>query len=186
MKKNQSLKNTFKKFVPVQFLNRIASQGIENIELGKAQNEIITILFSDIRSFTNLSENITPQELLNFLNAYFRRMNQSIHDNHGFVDKFIGDAIMALFDLPEKSDEEEAMYGVKAAIDMQLTLKEYNRERDRAGYIPVNMGIGVHSGPVVIGTVGSEDRMDSTVLGDSVNMAARLEGLTKYYLIRSY
>jgi adenylate cyclase len=176
-----SMTQTFEKFVPKQFLKRIAGEGIENIKLGQAQSDIITVLFSDIRSFTALSETMSPQELLNFLNAYLQRMNKPIHDHYGFVDKFIGDAIMALFDLPEESDTEEAQCAVRAAIDMQKALKVYNQHRSNCNYLPIATGIGIHSGPVVIGTVGSEDRMDSTVLGDSVNLASRLEGLTKYY-----
>jgi len=93
----KSLNKTFERFVPRQFLNRIAKDGLEQIHLGNAESDIVTILFSDIRSFTSLSENMAPQEILNFLNAYFQQMNRPIHDNHGFIDKFIGDAIMALF-----------------------------------------------------------------------------------------
>ncbi|MCK5720536.1 MAG: adenylate/guanylate cyclase domain-containing protein [Thiomargarita sp.] len=168
---------TFEKFVPKQFLNRISNEGLENIELGTAQTEILTILFSDIRSFTELSESMSPQELLNFMNAYLRRMNQPIHNHHGFIDKFIGDAIMALFDHPENS----AMNGVEAAIGMQATAKSYNQYRAKSGYSPIALGIGIHTGEAIIGTIGSEDRMDSTVLGDAVNLASRLESLTKYY-----
>lgn len=172
---------TFEKFVPKQFLKRIAAKGLDNIELGKAESDTITILFSDIRTFTELSETLTPQELLNFLNAYLQRMNTPIHQNHGFVDKFIGDAIMALFDRPDGNDAKEAQDGVNAAVEMQKSLIEYNQHRKNCGYRPIATGTGIHSGPVVIGTVGSIDRMDSTVLGDSVNVASRLEGLTKIY-----
>jgi len=182
-----AMTRTFEKFVPKQFLKRITGQGgLENIEVGKAESEVITILFSDLRSFTTLSENMTPQELLNFLNAYLKRMNKPIHEHHGFIDKFIGDAIMALFDTSELPDgtteqSQQALNGVEAAIAMQEAIKVYNVHRNNVGYQPIYQGIGVHIGPVIIGTVGSEDRMDSTVLGDSVNTAARLEGLTKTY-----
>ncbi|MGK0290468.1 MAG: class 3 adenylate cyclase/GAF domain-containing protein, partial [bacterium] len=175
------LNQTFEKFVPAQFLSRIAKEGIEKIELGKAQSDFITILFADIRSFTNLSENLTPQELLNFLNSYFQEMNKPIHLNHGFIDKFIGDAVMALFDNPEGTDDKEAYNAVQAAIGMQVALQEYNVGRQRAGYQKIEVGIGIHSGDSIIGTVGSKDRMDSTILGDNVNLASRLEGLSKYY-----
>ena len=172
---------TFEKFVPRQFLRRIANQGLENIEPGRAQSAGISILFSDIRSFTHLSETMSPQELMNFLNEYFSKMNEPIRENNGYIDKFIGDAIMALFDLPEKTDQDEAICAVRAAIGMQESLKEFNRHRIAHGGVPIITGIGIHGGPVVIGTVGSEDRMDSTVLGDVVNLASRLEGLTKQY-----
>jgi len=172
---------TFEKFVPRQFLDRIATEGVENIVLGRAEGDFITLLFSDIRSFTELSEQMTPQELLDFLNNYLKLMNEPIHAQLGFVDKFVGDAIMAIFDLPNLTDAVEAEKAIQAAIGMQEALKVYNQNfKDRA-FFPINIGIGIHSGPVVIGTVGSEDRMDSTVLGDAVNLASRLEGLTKFY-----
>ncbi|MBF0236779.1 MAG: hypothetical protein HQM12_03675 [SAR324 cluster bacterium] len=172
---------TFEKFVPQQFLSRIAREGLEKIELGKAESAFITILFSDIRSFTTLSETMPPQELMNFLNAYLKRMAKPIHAQKGYIDKFIGDAIMALFDLPDETHSEEALRSVTAAIDMHKVLQRYNRHRQKVGYAPIEIGIGIHSGPVVIGTVGSSDRMDSTVLGDTVNLASRLESLTKQY-----
>jgi|GEM_PF-1162742 len=172
---------TFEKFVPRQFLARIATEGVENIELGMAESDFVTLLFCDIRSFTELSEKMSPQELLDFLNSYLKQMNRPIHAQLGFVDKFIGDAIMAIFDLPQMSDGDEAHNAIQAAIGMQEALNTYNLNfRDRE-FFPINIGIGIHSGQAIIGTVGSEDRMDSTVLGDAVNLASRLEGLTKYY-----
>jgi len=179
-----AMTRVFEKFVPKQFLNRIAQEGIENIELGKAENDTMTILFSDIRSFTTLSENMTPQEVLNFLNSHFKNMNEQIRKHHGFVDKFIGDAVMALFHRPEGTYADAAQDAVQAAIDMQKAVQVYNQDRQKCGYQPISTGIGIHSGPAIIGTVGSEDRMDSTVLGDAVNLASRLEGLTKTYGIQ--
>ncbi|MBF0239414.1 MAG: GAF domain-containing protein [SAR324 cluster bacterium] len=179
--KIMAMTQTFQKFVPQQFLRRIAGENLEEIALGVAQGDYITVLFSDIRNFTGFSETVTPQELLNFLNAYFQRMSDAIHQCQGFIDKFIGDAIMALFDLPDQTDEQEAVCAIHAAITMQKAVAEYNRHRAQSGYHPIKTGIGIHSGPVVIGTVGSRDRMDSTVLGDTVNVASRLESLTKQY-----
>nr|MCS5621736.1 adenylate/guanylate cyclase domain-containing protein [Nitrospinaceae bacterium] len=102
----------------------------------------------------------------------------------GFVDKFIGDAIMVLFSLPEESNSTEALNTVQAAIEMQQQVDFFNQDQDNELWEPLRVGIGIHSGPVIIGTVGSEERMESTVTGDSVNLAARLEGLTKYYRSR--
>ena len=175
------LTRIFEKFVPREFLDRIAKTGIENITLGHAESDVITILFSDIRSFTDISESMEPAELMQFLNTFLRFMSEPIHLNHGFVDKFIGDAIMALFDQPGKPDAIEARDAVRSGIEMQASLVRFNKLRAKQNYPPTNIGIGVHSGPVVIGTLGSDTRMDSTVLGDAVNLAARLEGLTKNY-----
>ena len=171
----------FEKFVPKEFIRRIAPEGLENLKFGMAESDFISIMFCDIRSFTNMSEKLSPQELVDFLNDYLKRMNIPIASYHGFVDKFIGDAIMALFSLPGKSNALEANNTVQAAIEMQQQVDLFNQEKDNALHSPLRVGIGIHSGPVIIGTVGSEDRMDSTVAGDSVNLAARLEGLTKFY-----
>mgnify|MGYP002395822271 CR=1 FL=1 len=175
------LTDLFERFVPKEFLHRIAPDGLEHLRFGQADHDFITILFSDIRSFIDLAETLSPQQLLDFLNAYFARMNEPIRQSKGFVDKFIGDGILALFDLPDHSDKDEAVSALHAAIAMQTGLQEWNRERADSGAPPVKMGIGIHSGHVIIGTVGSEQRMDSTVLGDAVNLASRLEGLTKFY-----
>ena len=174
----------FEKFVPKEFISRIAPDGLENLKFGMAESDFISIMFCDIRSFTNLSEKLSPQELVDFLNDYLKRMNIPISRYHGFVDKFIGDAIMALFSLPDESNATEALNTVQAAIEMQQQVDLFNQDQDNGLREPLRVGIGIHSGPVIIGTVGSEDRMDSTVAGDSVNLAARLEGLTKYYRSR--
>ncbi|MGK5092810.1 adenylate/guanylate cyclase domain-containing protein [Deltaproteobacteria bacterium TL4] len=176
-----AMTKTFERFVPKQFLDRVAKEGLGNIQLGKAESDFVTILFSDIRAFTTLSETMNPQELLNFLNAYLTRMNEAIHNYGGFVDKFIGDAIMALFDDPGGSHHQSAHNAVYAAIAMQKTLDIYNKHRAQTGYPPITIGIGLHSGISIFGTVGSHDRMDTTVLGDTVNLASRLESVTKYY-----
>ncbi len=175
-----AMTRTFEKFVPKQFLSRLAGQGIEHIQLGQAQLETVTVLFSDIRAFTTLAETMAPQELLNFLNAYFQRMNEVVHRYDGFIDKLVGDAMMALFDLSQRP-EDDVKHAIQCAIAMQQELQVYNQLRQHSGYRKISAGIGLHSGPVVFGTVGSQERMDSTVIGDVVNVASRLEGLTKYY-----
>lgn len=173
---------SFEKFVPRQFLNRIASEGIKNVKdfpIGKADGGFVTILFADIRGFTSLSESMTPQEVLDFLNALFHRLGEPVHRNHGFVDKFMGDSIMALFDSPDGQKDQQVHNAVRAATEMIESLENFNAEREAAGLAPVRIGIGIHTGSVIIGTVGVESRMDLTVLGDSVNVAARLEQLNK-------
>lgn len=174
------LNQNFQKFVPRQFVEHIYKQG-QSLELGYADEDNVAIMFCDIRGFTGLSEKMKPQELMSFLNSYFLRMNAPIHDNKGFIDKFIGDAIMALFDNPEGSDCDKAQDSIRAAIGLRRALFLYNQHREKSGYAPVNIGIGIHFGPVIIGTVGSDDRMDTTVIGDSVNIAQRLETLAPVY-----
>ncbi|CBL44829.1 Adenylate/guanylate cyclase [gamma proteobacterium HdN1] len=176
------LSNMFEKFVPKQFLSRIARRGIENIELGKAEDEVISVMFADIRGFTSLSEAMSPQELLNFLNSYFSRIDGVIHRNRGFIDKFLGDGAMAIFEGDEAF--KSARHAVKAAIEMQCDLVEYNQYRENSGYQAVAVGIGINTGNVVISTVGSHERMDSTVLGDNVNLASRLQELTKIFGVK--
>lgn len=168
----------FEKFVPKQFLKRIAKEGVETIRAGRVESETITILFSDIRSFTKISETMTPDTLFAFLNDYLSRMEEPIKKNNGFIDKFIGDAIMALFD---GNFRVQAQSAVRAAIAMQKALQTLNAERAEQGLLEIGTGIGIHIGSVMLGTLGNENRMDSTVIGDAVNLASRLEGLTKFY-----
>ncbi len=176
-----SLTHTFEKFVPKQFLEKVATDGVESIRLGNVSSAHVTILFNDIRSFTTLAEQMPPQNVFNFLNSYLARMNPLIEKNHGYVDKFIGDAIMALFDQRAGTEHQAAQNAVHAAIEMQQELSLYNRHRQKSGYPRVAAGTGIHSGHVIIGTLGSENRMDTTAIGDAVNLASRLEDLTKYY-----
>ncbi|MFC1852554.1 adenylate/guanylate cyclase domain-containing protein [candidate division CSSED10-310 bacterium] len=170
---------TFRKFVPQQFLNRIAHEGIESIKLGSVTRERRTLVFSDIRGFTRFAENFAPAEVLQFLNQYFALMHVCIEKHGGFVDKFLGDAIMALFE--HEDPKQEAKLAIQAAIAMQKSLVEFNIEQEKKGLSAVAAGIGIHSGRIVIGTVGSESRMDSTAIGDTVNVTSRLENLTKFY-----
>jgi len=174
---------TFQKFVPKQFVEHFAKHGSDALALGRADEDNVAIMFCDIRGFTGLSEKMSPQELMNFLNSYFLRMNAPIHSNNGFIDKFIGDAIMALFDRPNGEDSDKASDAIRAAMGLRKALSLYNEHRANSGYDPVDIGIGIHFGPVIIGTVGSDDRMDTTVIGDSVNIAQRLESLAPIYNI---
>ncbi len=175
------LTQTFQKFVPRQFVEHFAKHGSQTLELGHADEDEVAILFCDIRGFTGLSEQMRPQELMNFLNSYFLRMNEPIHQNGGFIDKFIGDAIMALFDHPGGSAQDKVCDALNAALDLRKALDIYNQHRQKSGYAAINVGIGIHYGPVILGTVGSDDRMDTTVIGDSVNIAYRLESLAPAY-----
>ncbi len=165
----------FERFVPEKFLKVIAVDGIENIQVGVASTRLITILFADIRGYTSMSEQMTPLETFAMLNDYLACMGQVINDAGGFIDKYIGDAIMALF------DDESTGCALHAALAMQQALKLFNEERLRKAQPTINIGIGIHRGEVVMGTVGFTSRIESTVIGDAVNVAARVEGLTRKY-----
>jgi len=170
---------TFQKFVPKQFLDRVAKEGIESIKPGNAEKGEITVLFSDIRSFTTISEKLSPDEVFNMLNEYLAHVEPPIRANNGFVDKYIGDGIMALF---EKGDEQSSAHQtIVAALEMQAALKNYNQERLAQSKSLLEMGIGIHTGQVIIGTIGGNERMDSTAIGDAVNLCSRIEGMTKMY-----
>ena len=168
------LNEAFSRFVPRQFLQLLDKKSLVDIQLGDQVQQEMSVLFSDIRDFTTLSESMTPQENFNFINAYLSRMEPAIIENQGFIDKYIGDAIMALF----SGIADDA---VKAGIAMLQRLAEYNRHRVKSGNIPLKIGIGINTGSLMLGTVGGQHRMDSTVISDTVNLASRLEGLTKYY-----
>ena len=168
------LNQAFSRFVPRQFLQFLDKQSIVDVQLGDQVQQEMSVLFSDIRNFTTLSERMTPQENFKFINAYLKRMEPAIVENQGFIDKYIGDAIMALF----SGIADDA---VKAGIAMLKRLVEYNEHRRKSGYAPINIGIGINTGSLMLGTVGGDNRMDTTVISDDVNLASRLEGLTKYY-----
>lgn len=175
---SEHLSEKFRLFVPEQFLNRIAPQGVDSIQLGNAREEELTILFADIRSFTAISESQPALDTFRWLNAFFTRMSGAIAQHNGFIDKFLGDAIMAVFD----RDDCHANDALAAAATMTQSLHEFNEQRQAYNLTQsVRIGIGIHSGVGVIGTVGSDSRMDSTVIGDVVNTASRLEELTKTY-----
>ena len=134
----------------------------------------MSILFSDIRDFTSLSEQMNPEENFQFINAYLSRMEPVIIEHQGFIDKYIGDAIMALFD-------GTANHAIQAGIAMLKTLSEYNITRGRPGRPKLSIGIGINTGSLILGTVGGPNRMDSTVISDAVNLASRIEGVTKEF-----
>lgn len=163
----------FRKFVPEEFLQNLNKENWLDVQLGDHVEREMTILFSDIRSFTSLSEKMTPHENFEFINGFLSAVYPSIHAQRGFVDKYIGDAVMALFDKPEDA--------IEAGIGMHQSLLQYNKDRAKKGIFPIYMGIGLHAGNLMLGVIGVENRMQSTVISDAVNLASRLESLTKYY-----
>jgi class 3 adenylate cyclase len=162
------------RFVPRQFIEFLGKESIADVELGDQIQKEMTVLFTDIRDFSGISEQMTPKENFNFLNNYLGYMEPVIRNNNGFVDKFIGDAIMALF--PDSTED-----AINAAIEMRIKLIEFNHIISQFGQAPINSGIGIHTGTLMLGIVGGEGRMEGTVISDAVNLASRLEGLTKVY-----
>lgn len=170
----QQTETAYGRLVPSQLLNLLEAKSIVDVKLGDQVERKMTIMFSDIRDFTPLSESMTPAENFEFINAYLSQMEPVISRHRGIIDKYIGDTIMALF-------EHGADDALSGAIAMLERLGYYNAGRLRAGYAPIQIGIGLNTGVVIIGTVGGLNRMDSTVIGDAVNLTARLEEATKTY-----
>lgn len=162
------------RFVPREFLRFLKIESIVDARLGDSVQAEMTIMFADIRSFTSLSESMSPQQNFDFINSYLSRVGPVIRQYNGFIDKYIGDGIMALF--PNRAED-----AVQAAIEMQHQVKIYNIHRQNSGYQPIALGIGLHTGTLMLGTIGEAERMESTVISDAVNLASRVEGLTKLY-----
>ena len=161
------------RFVPQAFLAKIGKPNIAAVALGDNKREHMTIMFSDIRNFTSLSETMTPDENFAFINAYLEQIGPVIREHGGFIDKYIGDAIMALF---EKADD-----AVRAGLAMMDALDRFNATRAADVLAPVRIGIGLNTGSLMMGTIGELHRMDGTVISDAVNLASRVESLTKVY-----
>lgn len=174
MRDIRKLISSYDRFVPHKLLDLLNKKDITEIKLGDQVEQMLTILFTDIRGFTTLSEELTPQENFNFINSYLSQMEPIISVNDGIIDKYIGDAIMAIF--PESPDSALA-----CSLQMLKQLQHYNEGRERAGYQQIDIGIGLNTGLAMIGTVGGYNRMDGTVISDSVNLCARIESLTKVY-----
>ncbi len=168
------LNKAYERFVPSEFLALLDKQSIIEVQLGEQVEKEITILFADIRNFTHMSEKMTPQENFDFINTYLSRMEPVISAHHGFIDKYIGDGIMALF--PTHADD-----ALQAAINMLKRIAKYNLTGGCPDQPTINIGIGINSGLLMLGTVGGQNRMDGTVISDAVNLASRVEQLTKIY-----
>ena len=174
LEQQMRLTEAYQRFVPKQLLTNLNKDSILDVQLGDQVQKEMSILFSDIRSFTTLSESMLPEENFKFVNTYLSKMGPIVRENNGYIDKFIGDAIMALF---ENSPDD----AVRTSVKMLDALREYNKVRIREGNDPIRIGIGVNTGMMMLGTLGESDRMEGSVISDAVNIAARLEGLTKLY-----
>ena len=176
LKERDKVKNILNKFHGSSITDDLLKG---NVSLGGSRKDV-TVFFSDIRGFTKYSEGHTPEEVVEMLNEYFQVMVKIITDNHGVVDKFVGDAIMAIWGAPQTTGADP-MYAVKACLEMRVALAKLNDARVARGQEPIRIGMGLHSGPAISGTIGSTERMEYTVIGDTVNMAARIEASTKAF-----
>lgn len=172
------LKGMFDQYVPPAHIDQMMGDP-EAYQFAGEQKEM-TVLFSDIRSFTNISENLSATDLKMFLNGYFTPITKVIFDNEGTIDKYVGDMVMAFWGAP-LDDERHAYHAIKAALDMQATTQQLKQEFHEKGWPEVNIGIGINTGPMNVGDMGSSYRRAYTVLGDSVNLGSRLESITKFY-----
>ena len=163
-------------------LARLVSERPEMLRLGGDKRRL-TVLFSDIRSFTSISERLTPEGLVELLNVYLGEMTDVVFEHQGTLDKYIGDAIMAVWGAPVPHDDHAAR-ACRAAVDMQDRLRVLDATFDEKGWPRLEIGVGVHTGEMVVGNMGSARRLSYTVIGDNVNIASRLEGLTKHYRAR--
>ncbi|MBN2441957.1 MAG: adenylate/guanylate cyclase domain-containing protein [Spirochaetales bacterium] len=164
----------FGRFVPNNFLRLLNKKNIMEVRLGDQIQMHMTVMFADIRSFTTLSEKMTPKENFEFLNSLLKFFGPTVRHFQGFVDKYIGDAVLSLFPI-------KVSHAVSAAVEIQRLIALFNKERIREKKPPVKMGFGINSGDVIAGIIGEEERMEETVISDAVNIASRLESLTKLY-----
>ncbi len=167
-------KEAFARFVPMDFLRSLEVEDVAEVGLGDGVEKDMAVLFTDLRNFTDLSEGLSPTDLMAFLNEHLGFLEPEIDRYHGFIDKFIGDAILALFDAGAEA-------AVLAGVAMHRAHGAFNAAREARGLPPVAMGLGIHAGPLTLGTIGGRGRLSCTVLGDTVNLASRVESLTKHY-----
>jgi adenylate cyclase len=164
------------KFVPHEFIRSLGRSVITDIQLGDQVEKIVTVLFSDIRDYTTLAERMTPEENFRFVCSFNERIGPIIREHHGFINQYLGDAIMAIF--PRNASDALA-----AAVQMQEAVDELNKNHVLKTNIPIRIGVGMHTGPLIMGITGDHDRLDATTIADTVNTASRLEGLTKHYKV---
>jgi adenylate cyclase len=168
------LNESFARFFPAEYLRFLRKESVTEVQLGDYVSKTMAVMFSDIRAFTTISESMTPQENFAFVNAYLKRVSPEIRNHYGIIVKFLGDGMMAVF--PDGADD-----AVSAGVAKQLRVQEYNVDRMAQGYLPVQVGIGIHVGHMMLGMVGETNRIQGDAFSDNVNLTSRLEGLTKYY-----
>ncbi|TAE59247.1 MAG: adenylate/guanylate cyclase domain-containing protein [Nostocales cyanobacterium] len=177
--REKRLKSTMYRYLTPHVAEQVMALGDDSLMVGERKE--VTVLFSDIRGYTTLTENLGAAEVVSLLNQYFETMVESVFQYEGTLDKFIGDALMAVFGAPLPLTENHAWRAIQSALDMRQRLKEFNQRRVVQSQPKIHIGIGISSGEVVSGNIGSRKRMDYTVIGDGVNLSSRLEGVTKEY-----
>lgn len=178
-KQKKRIMGTLSKYLSPQVTAQLVEKGIDpTAEIGHKQE--LTILFSDVRDFTTMSEKIKAEQVVEMLNFYLGKMTDIVFNNKGTLDKFIGDAVMSFWGAPI-SDEKHAYHAVLSALSMKYQLREINKFFQQKYGMEFKIGIGINTGAVIVGNIGSDKRLDYTVIGDNVNLASRLEGLTKNY-----
>ena len=168
-----TLNVAYSRFVPRAFLDLLGKADVRDVRLGDGIEREMTVLFSDVRSFTSISEALSPNETFGFINGLLSRTGPVVREHGGIVDKYVGDAIMALF--PGAADD-----GLRAAIALQGAVQAHNAERAAQDLAPIAVGVGLHRGSLMLGTIGEHERMDGTVIADAVNVASLVEGHTRY------
>ena len=169
-----TINSAMTRFVPSEFLRSLGYNSITDVKLGDYQERAVTVFFSDIRSYTTMSESMTPEETFRFVAAYVNRMGPIIKRFNGFVLQYLGDGIMALF-------LESPDHAIRAAVAMQQQIMAYNDERAAKGRDQIKVGMGLHTGPLVMGIIGDRTRNDPATISDAVNIASRMEGLTRQF-----
>lgn len=177
-REKRKIKGAFQQYMNPAVVNQVLEHP-DMLKLG-GENKELSVLFSDIRRFTTISEGMTPENLVKFMNEYLTAMTNIVLAHNGTLDKYIGDALMAIYGAPVYQ-EDHAMKACCSAINMFKTLYDIHSEWAKQGFPEVHIGIGINTGNMIVGNMGSEKRFDYTVMGDNVNLGSRLEGLTKRY-----
>lgn len=170
--------SSFQRYMPIALVKKLIISG--KVAAVGGENKELTLMFTDIQNFTPLSENTNPQELMEYLSQYFQVITKIVIDSNGTVDKYIGDGMMAFWGAPT-DDSDHALHACRAALNMQEALKKLNQDYQKEGKPTVITRIGINTGNVIVGNVGSDDRLNYTSLGDHVNLASRLEDINKIY-----
>jgi len=162
------------KFVPYQFLKSLGHEVITDVKLGDQAEKVVTVLFTDIRDYTSISEKMTPEETFGFICLFNARMGPIVRKHQGFINQYLGDSIMAIFPV-------NAVHALEAAIEIQREIQLFNKLQEHKNKPRIQIGVGLHTGSLIMGITGDQDRMDACTISDTVNTASRVESLTKHY-----